>query len=405
MPRQLQAGALRAGMMTIFFFILGMAQCVLVWILGKSGGRLAQSARMEWEQAASAPRGGWPSCALIVPVAGTNPAIEEALVSLASQNYPRYALCMVTGSEGDPAAALVRQIATRYPHALHIHAGLSGHSGQKNHNLLAGLASGASQAQVYAFADSTHIARPDFLRCLIRPIASGEAAFTTGYHEVLPAATSLPVLGYAISVLFMHFMQGIPSLTQPWGGAMAMSREAFERYDVEALWRDNVVDDCSLASLLEKRGAHARLCPGAILATKVAHEPVAVWRAWMERQILFLKFCMPGQWILLGLASILMTAPAVWCVCACAAGILGRGGGMSPFLALCWLCCIGWAVSDWRRYISIIPDISRWIMAFFCACFMFLLVYMCTIGKKTLLWHGYLYHVGKGGRVKGIERH
>ena len=390
--------------MTIFFFLLGIFQCALVWLLGKSGLSLAAMAAQEWEQARYEPSGGWPTCSLIVPVAGRHPAIREALVSLANQNYPRYALCLVTGDASDPATDLASHIAASYPHVLHLKAGLAQGMGQKNHNLLVGLASGASQAEVYAFADSTHIARPDFLRCLIMPIARREAAVTTGYHQVLPLTQSIATLGYAISVLFMRFMQGVPTLTQPWGGAMAMSKATFEHYDVEALWSSNVVDDCSLAARLEQRGVRARLCPGALLATNVTHEPMGVWRAWMERQILFLKFCMPGQWMLLGLMCLLMTLPALWCGWACMLGIMGKGGGMAPFLALCWLCCTGWVVLDWRRYISISVDPARWIFAFFCSCFMFLLVYGGTIGKKTLLWHNCLYRVGKGGNVREIVR-
>ena len=34
----------------------------------------------------------------------------------------------------------------------------------------------------------------------------------------------------------MRLLQGLSAFTQPWGGAMAMTRAAFERYGVARLW-------------------------------------------------------------------------------------------------------------------------------------------------------------------------
>ena len=390
--------------MSIFLFFLGILQCALVWLLGRAGSALAGRAARDRGIVAAMPADMWPACALIIPAAGAHPDMEAALRSLGEQNYPDYALYIITAGENDPACALVSRLSLQYPHIRHVVAGEAQHCGQKNHNLLAGIAAAGDSAEIYAFCDSTHIAAPDFLRCLAAPIARNEAAFTTGYHEVEPGDQGLVSLAYALCVMFMRFMQALPNLTQPWGGAMAMSRRAFLRAEVADLWRSNVVDDCSLAAMLQRDGLPVRLCPAALLRTRVVNHPFAVWRAWLERQILFLKFCMPAQWLLLGLVCVIMVAPSLWILWACLRGLLGLGGGTAPFLALCLLCLLGWALNGWRRFLPAAPPVGRWLVAFFCASLMFAAVYCGTLGSHTLLWHNIVYRVGKGGKVLAMER-
>lgn len=390
--------------MTVFFFFLGLAQCCLLWFLGRVGLTLAARAQRDRALARATPAGGWPPCALIVPVAGAHPAMEAALRSLAEQNYPDYTLYLVIATDSDPAASLVARLAREYARVAPVVAGLASGCGQKNRNQLAGVKAAGDLVEIYAFSDSTHIAETDFLRCLAGPIARNEAAFTSGYHEVEPGDQGIVSLAYALCVLFMRFMQGLPSLAQPWGGAMAMSRRAWHAAEVGALWADNVVDDCSLGAMLQKDGIPVRVCPGAILRTIAVNHPFAVWRAWLERQILFLKFCMPGQWLLLGCVCFLLLGPLVWGVWACVEGIFGEGGGTGPFLALCFFCLLAWALGSWRRFLPATPPLSRWLAAFFCASSMFGVAYMGTLFAHTILWHNIVYRVGKNGKVLGMER-
>lgn len=390
--------------MTVFIFLLGLLQCALLWLLGRVGYSLTERANREHQLVAAMPAQEWPSCALIVPVAGANPVMEAALRSLAEQNYPDYNMYLVLAGQDDAAAPLVARLAREYSRIVPVMAGMSQNCGQKNCNQLAGVAAAGDKAEVYAFCDSTHLAQPDFLRCLVAPIAAKQAAFTTGYHEVEPRDQGIVSLAYALCVMFMRFMQALPKLAQPWGGAMAMSRRAYETAEVGKLWQTNVVDDCSLAAMLQKDGISVKLCPGALLRTWAINHPFAIWRAWLERQILFLKFCIPGQWLMLGLVCVLMALPPLWAIWACVRGILGIGGGSAPFLALCWFCILGWMLTGWRRFLPEIPPISRWLVAFFGAVFMFALVYLGTLGSHTLLWHNIIYRVGKGGRVIGMER-
>ena len=164
------------------------------------------------------------------------------------------------------------------------------------------------------------------------------------------------------------------------------------------------MDDCSLSALLQVRGVPVRLCPGALLRTSVAAHPRHVWRAWMDRQVLFLKFCMPGQWLLLGLLCVMMLVPPVCAALSLLGGLLQMGSGEGILLSLVWLAGIVWGLNLWRQLLSLPVSMRFWCLGFAEAISMFALVYLDSVRARGLLWHGIRYEVGRGGRVLRTER-
>jgi cellulose synthase/poly-beta-1,6-N-acetylglucosamine synthase-like glycosyltransferase len=346
-----------------------------------------------------------PKIGVIIPVAGRRPGMEAALRSLLEQDYPRYEVVFVTAEADDPAAPCIRALTEEFSHARHVTAGRASRCGQKNHNSLRGIAALDRKADIYAFCDSTHTAPRDFLRALVRPVAAGEAAFSTGYHAV-DALDDRPVtLGYQITVILMRLLQAVSVFTQPWGGAMSMSRPAFERYRIEELWAANVVDDCSLAGLLMAHRVSVRLCPAALLRTSAAVHARDQWVTWFDRQILFLKFCTPAMWRLAGLGLVLLFAPTLY----------------SVFLFVCWpvLGCVSvWAVPAAAahliflcRFALSLRDFSvrrapafAWLRAFALNYWLLGWVYARSAACRHLRWHDTVYHVGAGGRVLSLDK-
>ncbi len=388
--------------MTYFLFCLGLLQVALLWAVGHAGQIQLVRAR---EEKRNIDESGidWPSCALIIPIYGDNQLIETAIRSLLLQNYPDYTVYLVTARASDPASALIERLKWDYPNINHVIAGTTRSCGQKNYNLLAGIAAAGPSVQVYAFCDSTHIAEADFLRCLIFPLATGKARFSAGYHEVIPENKGLISLSYAINVLFMRFLQGMAGLTQPWGGAMAMTSEAFEQCQVARLWADNVVDDCSLGAWLQDNKINIAYCPAALLCTSVRNYSGSVWKAWLTRQVLFLKFCFPGQWAGLCLFSCLMPVPFLWAADGIIEGLFNFGSFTSPFLALCWFFIFLGEMSIWRKFISGKPSLLRCFCAFFLSSMMLLIVSLHTVFTNTVLWNNIRYRVGKNGKVLSIH--
>jgi cellulose synthase/poly-beta-1,6-N-acetylglucosamine synthase-like glycosyltransferase len=346
-----------------------------------------------------------PKVGVIIPVAGLRSGMDAALRSLLEQDYPCYEVVFVTAEADDAAVPLLRTLTEECSHARHVTAGRASRCGQKNHNTLCGIAALGKDADIYAFCDSTHTAPRDFLRALVRPVVAGEAAFSTGYHAV-DALDDRPVtLGYQITVIFMRLLQAVSVFTQPWGGAMSISRPAFERYGIGELWATNVVDDCSLAGLLMARRGHMRLCPAALLRTPVAAYPREQWVAWFDRQILFLKFCTPVMWRLAGLGLLLLFVPTLCSLALIVFGLLF--GGVPAWSALAaaahgmFLLYFALALRDFSARRAPAP---AWLRAFAFNYWLLGWVYARSIACRHLHWHDTTYHVGGGGRVISLDK-
>ncbi|WP_297215722.1 glycosyltransferase family 2 protein [uncultured Desulfovibrio sp.] len=384
------------------FLLLAIAQGVLLWWLGRVGERLAREEKEELIGPAT--EADWPRAALIIPAAGSHPRMEEALTSLLEQDYPALLPVVVTATETEPAAELVQRLQKTHPSLRHVVAGEARGCGQKNHNSLKAVEAVGDAADVYVFCDSTHIARPDFVRQLVGPVAVGVASVTTGYHEVRPYDQGLVTMAYALCVQLMRYLQGLSRFTQPWGGAMCMSRESFARYKVRELWEANVVDDCSLAGVLLREGVSVRLCPGALLRTEAEQHPLAVWQAWMDRQVLFLKFCVRQQWYLLGGLCAVMALPPLLTVLSLLALLLGGGGLGWTTVSFLYLITLAAAMGQWRGLLGNSFALWRWMLAFGVSAAMFARVYVNSLRASGILWHGIWYEVGPGGSVRGMRR-
>ena len=273
------------------FFVLALLQCALLFFLSRVGSRLDREERKPAPQ-----RTHWPRTGLIVPAGGNHPRMREALESLLKQDYPALYPVIVTATADEPAAGIARELQARYPQLRHVVAGFAKGCGQKNHNSLKGVEAVEDEVELLAFCDSTHIAPRDFIRRLVAPVVDGED-FSTGYHKVVARDTGIVTMAYALCVQLMRYLQGISSFTQLWGGAMCFRLSAFRRYGVREFWMTNVVDDCSLADRLIRLGARIRLSGDAVLMTEAREHDLGVWHHWMDRQILFLKFCIPYQWV------------------------------------------------------------------------------------------------------------
>lgn len=385
--------------MHILLYMLSSLILVLLLALYLAGRKLERLRAEEASELARVTILSWPHVALIVPVAGEDPRIEASLTSLLEQDYPAFTPVFVTESATEPAAALIAKLQARYPQLLHVVAGQAGLCGQKNHNLLAAIAAlPKEEIDCYAFCDSTHLAQRSFLTALIHPIAQGRAVFATGYHEIVPQDQEPITLAYTASVLVMRLLQALSIFTQPWGGAMAITRSCFEEKEIAGLWSRTVVDDCALVAHLQKVGVRVRLVASALLRTDCASHKEGVFRAWMERQILFPRFCVPIQWWLLGLMLVLFfMLPMVCCEDICFA--LAFGQVQRLWLPLLLLAAFVVLILSLRRFLPVRLSCLTWFAAFCRALWTFLRVYLGTCGATDIVWHGKVYTVGLGGIV------
>ena len=390
------------------FFLLSLALGLLlpygIYFLGKvhvRGGFAGQA--QSTEAATPNPSHCAPRVGVIIPLTGNTPVMEACLESLLDQSYPNYEAIFVTCNSNDPAVQIVSRVIQTKRNARHIVSGAASRCSQKNHNLLAGLADLDSSIEILVFCDSTHWAPQRFLADLVSPIVSGKAVMTTGFHRVVPGDCRLPTLGMLVSVMAIHLLQAIESITQPWGGATAISRRSFEENRISALWDENVVDDVSMYTLLAKAGIRVRPVSSACLLTPVGGLTFRAWHKWLKRQLFFLKVCQPATWVASAIVAYLLCAPFLAGI-ACAAGIMGFAPKYMT-VAGCSFLAAFWAIGmKWRTLIHEDIPIWRWIPAVLAANSMAVLCYAGTWFSNWLSWRGISYRVTWGGKVKEIIR-
>lgn len=344
----------------------------------------------------------WPTVALLVPVAGAAPDLAANLISLLSQDYQDYQVIFITKEMDDPATPVIAALIPEYPGSRLVLSGAAVSCGQKNHNLLAGLRAIAGTPEVFAFCDSTHLAPANWLQELVAPLVQGKALVVSGYHHVLPQDQGLATWGRAITVLILYLTKAIPWLNQPWGGATAIKRQVFEDLQVSQHWSVNVVDDVSLAALLQEKGLQVGLAAGASLHTPLRGETLAGWCDWLTRQWLYLKFCLPGTWLAVGFLFYLLAALVLLAGLRLLAAPLGFSLGPAWPGAVFLAALTGLAAALKTLH----PQPARlrtWLPAFYAAIGMAVWCHLRTWRRREIHWRGISYRVGWKGRVVGIK--
>lgn len=380
-------------------FAVMAAQLVVLSVLYLSGRRHVLGGNGPEPMPAACPR-----VAVIVPVTGDHPGMREATASLIDQDYPDFTVVFVTADANDPAADLVAGVAAGDPRALSVVAGRAELCGQKNHNILAGIRA-ASTADIFVFADSSHVADRHFVTNLAAPIIRGDAPMTSGFHRIVPEDGAIGTIGMVNTCLALHLMQPIKAITQPWGGAMAISRAAFDRFGLREVWSRNIVDDFSMGPHLRRTaGVAAWPVAAACLDTPLRGVSLARWDAWLTRQLLYLKFCLPLDWLVSTLAVFVLSAPPALAAVAVLGGIVGLVSGGAAVGALAYAAAFLGLGLAFRTLCPRPVGLLPWLRGYAAT---FLMLGWCfgrTFATNTMSWRGIDYKVGWKGVVQAIIR-
>jgi ceramide glucosyltransferase len=378
---------------------------LLLVLLLHSRGHVRQSFPGHTPEDGAPATGAWPvypRVALVVPLTGNSPEMEAALDSLLGQPYPNFEAVLITRAPEDPATPLVRALLARHPHSRHIVSGPAAGCSQKNHNILAGVGALDDAVEILVFCDSTHRARPNFLRELIYPLVTGAASLTSGFHRIIPGDAGVPTLGQLQTVLTLHLLHGFDLIALPWGGATALVRSAFHTYGVDGALKTNVLDDFPLGQRLLHFGIRTRPVAAAILETPLAGQTVTGWDTWLTRQLLYLKYCLPVVWLGAALVVWVLGGPIILAVLAALGGLAGLVPPPLALVSLGFLLTMT-AMGAWCR--TLVPQrvpLGPWLVAFYANIFMACRCYLKTWRTDTIAWRGISYRVTWGGRVRKI---
>ena len=338
--------------------------------------------------------------AVLVPVGNVTPHTEPGLRSLLEQDLNDYTVTLITATDAEPAAVLIRGLCAEYPHARHVVAGPAEQCSQKNHNLLAAVAGLGPEAEILVFCDSTHMARPDFLARLIRPIAEGEARLASGYRFVRPDDFRLGTLIQMLAVQSIHMLYAVKPLSQPWGGATAIDRATFVDNRIPDLWSRTVVDDYSMGPYLQNLGIRSTPVAEACLETHLSGQSVRGAANWFYRQLQFFKYYTPFTWVAASIPPLGYLSLIAWMTLA----LLAPATAGDRADALLYVAAMA-LLAPW--YTSVIPNrapLVRRMAAFFLFTLIAPVQLLRTWTSNTISWQSIDYHMNLGGGIEGITR-
>ena len=279
-----------------------------------------------------APPADWPSAVVLVAVKGAGEGLARFLAALAAQDYPFYRVVFAVEAATDPAFIVLQPLASRESQRFElIVAGEAAKCAQKVQNLIKALGALRATDRVVVFADADTEPPADWLRQLVRPIAVGRAAVSSGYRWQIAKDRRLPSLIAALADVSVATAARDSRWNLCWGGSMAVERRVLDRLDLPRLWAGVATEDLTLTRALRRAGVPIHGAVRVLVPSPSSYS----WRslfAFGRRQYLLVRFYAPRHWLL-----------AAWTLCVPAAGAaMAVTAAVSDSLAAAL--CIGAAI-------------------------------------------------------------
>jgi ceramide glucosyltransferase len=266
------------------------------------------------------PSSDGPKAAVLIAIKGAGAITARFLDALRTQQYANYRLVFALESASDAALPLLlglrQQLAARVDVDI-IVAGTASSRAQKVHNLLAALAALRSDDRVVVFADADILPGDTWLSQLVRPVASGETAASSGYRWQLPHAQNAPSLIIAAADMSIATAARSRIWNLCWGGSLAVDRAALDQLQLPQIWERAASDDLTLTGALRSRGLRIYVPPRVLVASPILHSWSSLF-GFMHRQYLLVRIYAPRHWLL-----------AAWTLCVPAVGAAVAGWSLA----------------------------------------------------------------------------
>ena len=344
---------------------------------------------------------------VIVPVRGPVPDLARYVAAVLDQTGTAARAIFTIATMDDAAYPFLSRASEQNPQSCSlVIAGLAADEGQKIHNLRAALATLRPDDAYLVFLDADMIPPQHLIGRLLFPLVRGKAAISTGYRWLVPDTTA-PVSWLTAAInLQVATLPRLPRWTLPWGGAMALSRETFDRLGIAEAWRGALSDDLSLYRAAHARGARIRSMSDLLLPSTAEPTFTGLWKFGV-RQYRHLFWNTPVMWVL---AMMILGVQSAGWVAAWTA-IAGHLPLAARAIALGYICAGTRAVfriAIARRLTTsqaLNPGASVICDLFlpFVVCWLHLLMILAAPCSRRIRWAGIDYWM-RAGRVYRMQR-
>ena len=236
--------------------------------------------------------------AVFVPCKGMEVDLEANLEAIATQDHADYTVTYIVERIADPAYDVIRRIIARRPNASIVVAGLTEKCGQKNHNLLQGIAARLGKADALVTCDADVNPDPGWLNRLTGPLSDPATPIATGFRWILPGHRTFGAYMHAIFNAYMSTMIANKQFASVWGGSLAIRRDFWDKYNVAERWATSVVDDMTVSAILVEHKIKRAYVLSCIVPSEDAITDLTESVAWFTRQILYVRYYLFPLWVI-----------------------------------------------------------------------------------------------------------
>jgi ceramide glucosyltransferase len=216
-----------------------------------------------------------PAVAVLKPLCGVEPGLEENLRSFCEQTHPSFQILFGARLSDDPALAVARRVAARYPgRDIRVLAGAIPLGANQKINTLAHLVASARH-DVLVIADSDIRVGPTYLQRVTAPLTDPSVGVVTCLYWGAPTRSIWSRLGaLAIDEWFLPSVlisRALGSSTFCSGATMAIRRDVLERIGGFAALAPVLADDHELGRRVRALGLRTVISRYEVATT--VHEP------------------------------------------------------------------------------------------------------------------------------------
>lgn len=363
----------------------------------------------------AAPAGFYaPRVALLCPVKGMEPGIDENLRALITLDYLHYEIFFVVASRNDAAYPLLTRLAAASSHPVHIVcAGYATDCGEKVNNLRVAVEQLDSRFDVLVFTDSDGRPPRRWLGRLVAPLADVRLGAVTTFRWLIPEQGSFwagLVSAWNASIA-THL--GEHSHNFCWGGGTAMRRDRFDELQVAETWRNSLSDDYSLTNAIRSAGFDIAFAPECLVPSLIQMDRRQLLE-FTNRQLIITRVYAPKLWLTAALGHLfycatLFTGLAVFCehalsglpmlpivVIAAVPPVLAAIRGLLRFIAATDL------LPEWRA--KLLANAWAWTLLAPVVPFLFLYNSAVAAFRRRIIWRGTRYELVSAAKTRVLSR-
>ena len=355
-----------------------------------------------------------PRVALLCPVKGVEPGLEQNLSALTDFDYPNYEIFFTLANSADPAHDVLRRAvaASKHPARIVI-AGRPESCGEKVNNLRAAVEQAPQECEVLVFADSDGRPGRAWLAHLVAPLADSRIGAATTYRWCIPGSGGLASALAACWNASVASQLGDHRRNFCWGGGTAIRRQVFDQVRALEFWKGSVSDDLSLTRALNEAGRHVHFVPGCLVPATVAMDFDRLLE-FTNRQMILTSVYALRMWIVAGLAHLLYCVALLLGLVLFVATLVSGSPGLHIFLLTIALALLA-AAKGYMRLAAVtelLPALKQkllafgWVWTLLAALVPFLFVWNAIVAGFTrrITWRGIRYELVSPAQTRILTR-